>query len=195
MEGIDHYSPANPFAMEEYQPDIASPWGMDAPAPAQSIEAAAPETQDFGGLAPVEPAPVETDAAPSSEPAPAPASQSGDLRRAVEELAEVVQRVTKSVDESEAERARQAEESASLQRQVGDLETHRAQAEKMLDVILRGAAGAVSHDDLDTIQNMMDALKQDPDRLTVLFTVVQHAGQLANVVTDYAQLRKLAESA
>jgi hypothetical protein len=40
---------------------------------------------------------------------------------------------------------------------------------------------------------MMGSLNQSPDRLTVLFSVVEQASTIARVLSDYSMLRRLVE--
>jgi hypothetical protein len=73
-------------------------------------------------------------------------------------------------------------------------EEHCSVMDRFVEALQCGPDGTISNDEPQIVQNMMDAHKQDPDRLTVSFTVVQHAGRLAGVNGDYAQLRRPAEA-
>jgi hypothetical protein len=114
-------------------------------------------------------------------------------RQYAHQLAATLSDLDRSLDETEVERAQFVQERDSLQEQINGLQQDRATKDHFVETLRQGSAGSMSDEDLEAIRGMMDALTQDPDRLTVLFTVVQQASKLAAVVTDYASLRRMVE--
>lgn len=76
---------------------------------------------------------------------------------------------------------------------LNETELEAKHTEGFKSLLLAGAGGEISFEDLKSLQAMTDSLVQYPDRLTVLFNVVQQASKLATVVAVYNQLRKYAE--
>ena len=194
MEGMDNFSASNPFAVEEYHSETTNGWDSSAAIGDGAATATENGTNGVGSAPSVDGSSGEAEhdfaapAAGSEGPLDQARQLAGDLATALHELSQ-------KLDESDAERTRTLSDSAELQRQIASLEEHKAAKEKMVESVLHGPGGALSSDELQTIQAMMDALKQDPDRLTVLFTVVQHAGELATIISDYTELRRLADQA
>lgn len=108
-------------------------------------------------------------------------------------LAGALRDLDNSLSASEKERAEMTANRAKLQDRLRSLELEVAHKERFKEILLHGASSEVSYEDLQGMQSMTDALVQDPDRLTVLFNVVQQAGKLATMVTVYTELRHLAE--
>jgi hypothetical protein len=127
-----------------------------------------------------------------------PASGEADsiqrARQLAQDLAGSLQRLSTTLDDTESERDHLLGQCADLQQQVKVGEEVLAGRDRLLGVLRHGKSGSLTDEDVQAIQTMMDALKQDPDRLTVLFTVVQHAAQLADVISDYSELRRQAQS-
>src|SRR5579872_1650305 len=202
MESTD-YSPASTESHEQSTPaETHQDWGQQngvhltesglpsmaydmpsAPAPDQVTEpVSAPE-------------PTTETATSESAWAPAAERRTGTTARAREcaqQMAATIVELGHTLDEYEAERAQSAQERESLQERIRELRQHQITKDRFVDTVRRGSAGSVSDEDLETIRGMMEALSQDPDRLTVLFTVVQQASKLAAVVNDYVDLRHMA---
>jgi len=184
MESTD-YSPSSFAASEhEAQPEPERPWGQQNGV--HLTESGLPSmAYDMPSVLGHE------EAATSTPVQPGPTDRT---REYAQQLAATLTELGRSLDDTEAERARAAEERDRLQARIQELQTHQATLEKVQDTMKRGSAGSVTSEDLDTFRGMMDALSQDPDRLTVLFTVVQQASKLAAVVNDYVALRRMVEN-
>lgn len=192
MEGIDQYSASNPFTVEEYGSEAPPVWDSSAVTSEDATTTVDYTSNGVADYAVVEGITGEGENGYTATPV----VSDGPLDRArllAGDLANTLRELSEKLDETGAERARVLNESAELQRQIALLEEHKAAKETMVNSVLNGPGGDLSSEDLRTIQAMMDALTQDPDRLTVLFTVVQHAGELATIISDYTQLRRLAE--
>jgi hypothetical protein len=98
-----------------------------------------------------------------------------------------------SLETSERERQDMLDERTRMQDRIRKLEAEAAAKERFKDALMNGPSSNVTYDDLQAMQSMTDALTQDPDRLTVLFNVVQQASKLATMVSVYTQLRRMAE--
>ncbi len=138
----------------------------------------------------------------SVEPLPAPAvteaPSRGDLNRArqiAERLTDDLKELQGSLDASEAERESWSADRDRMKEQIRHLEGEADEKRKFTEALTSGAGGSLSADDLTALQGLTDALTQDPDRLTVLFNVVQQASKLATVVAVYSEVRRLAEGA
>ena len=117
---------------------------------------------------------------------------SGRARQFTQQLAATLGELTRCLDDGEAERQQMVAERQQMETFIAELQEHRAAKDRFTETLKDGGAGSISNDDLTTIQGMMETLTQDPDRLTVLFTVVQQASKLAAIVGDYSQLRQMA---
>ncbi|HLJ69175.1 MAG TPA: hypothetical protein VKX16_17615 [Chloroflexota bacterium] len=112
-------------------------------------------------------------------------------RQLSQQLATTLTELSVSLDGSESERQSMLAERSQMEEFIAELQTHRAEKDRFTEAVKNGQAGVISDDDLTTIQGMMETLTQDPDRLTVLFTVVQQAGKLSAIVRDYTDLRHI----
>lgn len=105
---------------------------------------------------------------------------------------EAVTALVESFQDVEANRDWLAQERAQLQVRVHELEEEVEHKERFRRAIVdRGES--LTTDDLKALQTMTESLNEDPDRLTVLFNVVQHAPQLATAIGIYIDLRQMAE--
>jgi hypothetical protein len=142
--------------------------------------------------APVAPAAVPT---PFSDPA-APVIGDNGLARAQEltrHLSQAVAEVSDALEGAEAERQTLKVDNGRMQKRVNELEEEVARKDRFKSLILDGPGASLTPADLEALQAMTDSLTQDPDRLTVLFGVVQHAPKLATAISVYTQLRRMAE--
>jgi hypothetical protein len=110
------------------------------------------------------------------------AGQSGDPVHLAQQLTTAIEDLVRQLDEQEEQRRR-------LERQLGELQAS-AQASESLTRTLRDVAGsAISPDDLQKLQGVVQALSQDPNHIMVLASVAQQAGILLQVISNYNQLR------
>lgn len=175
MEVVDQF--ASPFPTAE-SVDVSDPWHT----PAVQEDSTAPTV--FGN-------PFTT-----SSPAfgaDVTGENMAQARRAADGIAASLQELSRALEAGDAERKQMQEERAQLLDRMHTLEEHAAAKEQIKDVLLNGAGAALSREDLQAMQSMTDSLTQDPDRLTVLFNVVQQAPKLATVVNVFTQLRAMAE--
>lgn len=212
MEIVDPFAPSfpsteNPFGGVPDQwttpfnaVDLEADWvttPIDA-ADQATVEAVAPENRaeptDGGETATAE------DAAEAPQPAPVTTfSAEFDARgvdRAKElahQLSDSLSQLQQTLDVTEDERDRYLTERGQMLERIHWLEGEAARKEQFKESLLAGLGATISSEDLESLQGMTDALTADPDRLTVLFNVVQQASKLGTVVTVFNQLRHLAE--
>lgn len=110
-----------------------------------------------------------------------------------QQLDATLRELQSTLDSSATEQSSLLSERAQLQDQIHALEEEAAKKERFKSMMLSGSGASLSNDDLAALQSMTDALTQDPDRLTLLFNVVQQAPKLATAVNVFTQLRRMAE--
>jgi hypothetical protein len=189
MDELDQYSPSNPFATEEHR--AQTQWDAMQPAPDVGDHT---NTNGHTMLAEAETAHALDSLPEATEVTSGDADAIERARSIAQELVGSLTRLTTALDDTAAERDRLVQQSAELQEKIRSLEGVRDSRDKLIATLRQGPGGSLTDEDLQSIQAMMDALKQDPDRLTVLFTVVQNAANLASLINDYTQVRRLADS-
>jgi hypothetical protein len=198
MEATDPFIPAFPTD-DSLRVELPEQWM--SPFPTMSVDAheetaansaepqAAPavtgETSvPFGASEP------ETPAATNGRSAGESVDRARDLAK---HLAGALQELQQSLDATASERERFLDERAQLQERIRSLEREADHKRRFQETLTSGTGASITSEDLQALQTMTDALNQDPDRLTVLFNVVQQASKLAAVVTLFGQLRRMAE--
>jgi len=157
--------------------------------PATTEDLPALEPTDEAGLAPEPVAVSHTFALDGTDPGLA------DARSVAQRLAGSLRDLEEALDAGEAERAAFVDDRRALCERVHYLEGEAERKEAFKAALISGAGAALTVDDLNALQSMTDALTADPDRLTLLFSVVQQASKLAAIVNVYSSLRQMAEEA
>jgi hypothetical protein len=133
-------------------------------------------------------------------PAPAPVApftfSGGAVAQAkghADKLGDTLTDLLRTLEDTARERDSFLRERSEMQDRIRALEAEAARKEEFKSLLQTGTGATLSVEDLQNLQGMTDALTQDPDRLTLLFSVVQQAPKLAAAVNVYNQLRQLAE--
>ena len=202
MEVVDPFVPS-------FQPDgngfgeIPQEWSAPF-MPAETAEPVSTVAADETGVdaAELSSAPDAVEASPETEPVAAPqrfvpvGDDGGAVAQAkdfAEKLAATLGELQHTLDQTTDERYNFLRDQAETQERVRGLEAEAARKEEFKALLQTGSGATLSTEDLETLQSMTDALTQDPDRLTLLFNVVQQAPKLATAINVYTQLRRLAD--
>jgi hypothetical protein len=194
MEVVDPFVPS-------YQPDnngfgdIPQEWST----PFAPADASEPATEGGSADEPAE-ASVAVETVPTPVPAPVTVRPVDDDGGSVAQAKDLAEKVAATLSELQStlhasanERNAFLQERAEAQERIGALEAEAARKEEFKALLQSGAGATLTSEDLETLQSMTDALTQDPDRLTLLFNVVQQAPKLATAINVYTQLRRLAD--
>jgi hypothetical protein len=187
---------ATPFMPGETAESENSATAVEAPA--EDVAPVSTETvftteTDEPGFAPVSVEVVPTPAPAHVEPFDGDGGSVAEAKNLAARLADTLGDLHRTLDQSTEERNGFLRERAEMQARIHSLEAEAARKEEFKALLQTGMGATLSAEDLATLQSMTDALTQDPDRLTLLFNVVQQAPKLATAVTVFTQLRRLAE--
>lgn len=195
MEATDPFIPAFPTDdslrvelpeqwMSPFSPTAVNAHDEVAPQPADQQIAAVESSVPFGASEP-------------EMPAAGPGEDAGEgvgrARALAQQLGGALHELRQALDATAAERERLVDERARLQERIRSLEREAEHKRRFQEALTMGTGASITGEDLQALQTMTDALNQDPDRLTVLFNVVQQASKLAAIVSLFGQLRRMAE--
>lgn len=203
MEVVDPFVPSfrpDDTGFGEIPQEWATPFTPEQDAaPVSPIPSEESPAEEHSAGEPAPAAPVtNTEPATAWTPAPQPAFQGdgGAVAQAkglAEKLSGTLRELQQTLEQTTEERTGFLRERAEMQERIRALEAEAARKEEFKALLQTGMGSTLSTEDLQSLQSMTDALTQDPDRLTLLFNVVQQAPKLATAITVYGQLRRLAD--